>query len=151
LQVGFSLRYDNLSIPGPAVHETIATVHGVFANNNYEILNEAALVRHMTTGVHIFNTIGWYSQISRRFGKYRPYFRYQYFNAPNDDPVYAFASQNDYAPSTFTGFVGRLNGASAGIRWDFTTHSAVKLQYDRFSLRDLPSENGFTSQFAFTF
>jgi hypothetical protein len=140
-----------LSIPGPAIHETIATVHGVFVNSNYEILNEAALDRHVEPGGPTFNTIGFYSQFSRRFGKYRPYFRYQYFNAPSDDPVFAFAGQNDYAPSTFTGFVGRLNGPSVGIRWDFTTHSAVKVQYDRFSLRDLPSENGFTSQVAFTF
>ena len=151
LQLGFSVRYDQLSIPGPAIHETIATAHGVFINSNYEILNEAVLVRHVHPGGSVFNTVGWYSQFSRRFGKYRPYFRYQYFNAPDDDPVYAFAGQNDYAPSTFTGFVGRLNAASVGIRWDFTKYSAVKLQYDRFSLRDLPSENGFTAQFAFTF
>jgi hypothetical protein len=37
------------------------------------------------------------------------------------------------------------------VRWDFTEHSALKFQYDRFSLRGLDSENGLTSQVAFTF
>jgi hypothetical protein len=154
LQLGFSIRHDNLSIPGPAVHETIFTAHAVFINNNYEILNEAALDRHTepdVPGRPAFNTSGFYSQFSRRFGPYRPYFRYQYFNANGNDPVFAFAPQNDLAPSNFTGFVGRVNGPSAGIRWDFTEHSAFKLQYDRFDLRGLPGENGLTSQIAFTF
>ena len=137
LQVGFSVRHDNLTIPGPAVHETVATAHIVFINNAWEIL--------------VFNTTGGYSQFSRRFGAYRPYFRYQYFNAPNNDPVYVFAPQNDYAPANFLGFVGRLNGPSAGVRYDFNEHAAFKFQYDRFSLRNLPSENGLTTQIAFTF
>jgi hypothetical protein len=151
LQVGFSVRHDNLTIPGPAVHETVATAHVVFINNAWEILNEAVLDRHDQIGVAVFNTTGGYSQFSRRFGAFRPYFRYQYFNTPNNDPVYAFAPQNDYAPASHTGFVGRLNGPSAGVRYDFNEHAAFKFQYDRFSLRNLPSENGLTSQIAFTF
>jgi len=154
LQIGFSVRHDNLSIPGPAVHETVATAHAVFINNNYEILNEVALDRHSETGVSgtpAFNTSGCYTQFSRRFGAYRPYFRYQYFNANGNDPVFAYAPQNDLAPSSFAGFVGIVNGPSVGIRWDFTEHSAFKMQYDRFDLRSLPSENGLTTQLAFTF
>jgi hypothetical protein len=151
LQVGFSVRHDNLTIPGPAVHETIATAHVVYVNANWEILNEAVLDRHAEPGGPAFNTSGGYSQFSRRFKAYRPYFRYQYFNANGNDPVYAYAPQNDLAPSSFTGFVSRVNGPSAGLRWDFTEHSAFKFQYDRFSLRGLPSENGLTSQIAFTF
>jgi len=152
LQVGFSLRHDNLSIPGPAVHETIPTFHVVYVNSNYEILNEAVLDRHtlLATGA-AFNTVGWYSQFSRRYRSFRPYFRYQYFNAPNSDPVYAYAPPNEYAPHDYDGFVGRVNGPSAGLRYEAGEHSALKFQYDRFSLRDFPSENGLTSQFAFTF
>lgn len=151
LQVGFSLRHDDISLPGPEVGETIATVHAVFINNNYEILNEGIFVRHAETGGPVFNTGAFYTQFSRRFRAYRPYFRYQYFNAPSDDPVYAFASQNDYVPLNDLTFVGRLNGPTAGVRYDFTAHSALKLQYDRFSLRGLATANGLTSQVAFTF
>jgi hypothetical protein len=151
LQMGFSVRHDNLTVPGPAVSETIATVHVVYINNNYEILNEGAFVSHVEPTGPVYNTTGFYTQLSRGFHAYRPYFRYQYFNAPRNDPAYIYASPNDYAPLDVTKFVGRLNGPSAGIRYDFTAHSAFKLQYDRFSVRDLPTENGLTAQIAFTF
>jgi hypothetical protein len=134
------------------VHETIATTHAVFNNGKYEILNEGVLVRHVEASGPVFTTDAFYTQWSRSFhGKYRPYFRYQYFNAPSNDPAYVYASPDTYAPLDVTTFVGRLNGPSAGIRYDFTAHSAFKLQYDRFSLRDLPTENGLTAQIAFTF
>ncbi len=151
LQVGFSVLHDNVTVPGPSVSETIATVHAVFINGNYEILNEGVIVRHAESGGPVFNTGAFYSQLSRRFREFRPYFRYQYFNAPSDDPVYVYASANEYAPLIDSGFVGRLNGPSAGVRWDFTEHSAVKFQYDRYSLRGQATENGLTIQFAFTF
>jgi hypothetical protein len=151
LQIGFSVRHDNLTIPGPDVAETIATVHAVFINSKYEILNEGVLVRHVEPTGPVFTTSAFYTQWSRAFRAYRPYFRYQYFNAPNNDPVYLYASANDYAPAYVTRFVARLNGPSLGVRYDFTEHSALKLQYDRISERDLPTSNGLTSQIAFTF
>jgi hypothetical protein len=152
LQMGFSVSHDNLTVPGPAVHEMIATVHAVFVNSKYELLNEAVLVRHVEpANGSVFETSAFYTQFSRAFRAFRPYFRYQYFNAPSDDPVYQFASPNDYAPLNVTTFVGRLNGPSVGIRYDFSEHSAFKVQYDRFDLRGLDVENGLTTQIAFTF
>jgi hypothetical protein len=56
LQAGFSLRHDNLTIPGPAIGETIATVHIVYINSSYELLNEGAFVRHDESGGPVFNT-----------------------------------------------------------------------------------------------
>jgi len=152
LQVGFSIRHDNLTIPLPSVHETIATAHAVFINSKYEILNEAVYVRHdEIPGSSVFNTSAFYTQWSRAFKAFRPYLRYQYFNAPNDDPVYFYANPNDFAPPSATSFIGRLNGPSLGLRWDFTEHSALKFQYDRISLRGFDTVNGLTSQVAFTF
>jgi hypothetical protein len=152
LQLGFSLRHDNLTIPGPYVHETIATAHAVYVNGRYEILNEAVLVRHTEPMLgSAFDTGAFYTQFSRAFGAFRPYFRYQYFNAPSDDPVYVFAGPNNYVPQGVTTFVGRINGPSVGMRWDFTEHSALKLQYDRYAMRGLETENGLASQIAFTF
>ncbi len=151
LQLGFSIRHDNLTVPGPPVGETIATVHAVYINSQYEILNEGVLVRHVEPSGPVFQTSAFYSQFSRGFRAFRPYFRYQYFNAPSNDPVYFYAGQNTYVPLYVTTFVGRLNGPSLGIRYDFTEHSALKFQYDRFSLRGLNTENGLTAQVAFTF
>jgi hypothetical protein len=151
LELGFSVRHDNLSIPGPAVGELISTVHVVYINSDYEILNEGVLVRHVESTGPVFSTSGFYSQLSRRFRSYRPYFRYQYFNAPSNDPVYVYAGPNPYAPADVTKFVGRLNGPSAGIRYDFSEHSALKFQYDRVSLRGLAAQNALSTQLAFTF
>jgi hypothetical protein len=151
LQAGFSFRHDNLSIPGQSVAETIAVAHVVFSNVKYEILNEGVLVRHVEPTGPIFRTSCFYSQWSRAFGALRPYFRYQYFNAPSNDPVWVYAGPNDYAPLDHTAFVGRLQGPSAGVRYDFTEHSALKLQYDRYDLRGLADVNGLNAQVAFTF
>jgi len=151
LQAGFSLRHDNLSIPGPNIGETIATAHGVFNDGKYEILNEAALIRHDEIGVSEFNTNAFYTQWSRAFGQYRPYFRYQYFNGPSTDPVWALAQPSNFAPAYVTGFVGRVNGPSAGFRYNFNENAAIKFQYDRIQLRDLPTATGLTSQIAFSF
>ncbi len=152
LQVGFSVRHDYLTLPfPPAVAETIATVHAVYINGKYEILNEAVLVKHVEAGGPVFNTTGGYTQWSRAFGKYRPYFRYQYFNGPSNDPVWNYASANDFQPNSVTSFVGRVNGPALGIRYDFTEHSALKLQYERISQRGLSPVNALNSQVAFTF
>jgi hypothetical protein len=151
LQVGFSVRYDNLSIPGPSISETIATAHAVFVNSHYEILNEAVLVRHVLDAGPVFHTSAFYTQWSRRFRDLRPFVRYQYFNADEGDPFYAFVRPNDFQDPASASFVSRLNGPSAGVRYDFTEHSAIKLQYDHIALRGYSAVDGVTSQIAFTF
>jgi hypothetical protein len=151
LQAGFSLRYDQLTVPGPEVHETIATTHVVFVNPTYEILNEGVWVRHVLPVGPVFNTTAFYTQLARSWGPVRPYVRYQYFNSDSNDPVFQYAGISDFQPRSATAFVGRLNGPSLGVRYDFTQHSAFKFQYDRMSLRGSPDVNGYTAQIAFTF
>jgi hypothetical protein len=104
------------------------------------------LVRHVgssTNAPGVFHTPAFYSQFSRKFGRYRPYFRYQYINAGVDEPIYGDPTDGPV--------VGRRNGPSLGLRYDFTAHTAFKLQYDRMQRRGIPTSNGLDSQFAFTF
>jgi hypothetical protein len=147
LQLGFSLYHDYVTFSDNINHdELISTVYAVFVNTKYEFLNEAMLVRHDVTstgGPGVFHTPGFYTQFSRGFGKYRPYFRYQYINAGADEPIYG-----DPTDGTV---VGRRQGASVGVRFDFNQHAAFKLQYDRMTTRGEGSFNGLDSQFAFTF
>jgi hypothetical protein len=79
-----------------------------------------------------------YTQLSRKFGIYRPYFRYQYVNDRLGDPA-----------SIITGL---YYGPSVGLRMDLSEYAAFKLQYNRLE-RDLllPAENGLNAQIAFTF
>jgi hypothetical protein len=139
LQFGFSTYHDHLTpANAPRIGELIFAAHAVMVRPNFEWLNEALLIRHALDGSsRVFNTPGFYSQISKRFGSYRPYFRYQYVNGSNSEPVF---------PD-----VGRRQGPSAGLRFDASESVALKLQYDRTDLRHQPAFNDLTPQLAFTF
>jgi hypothetical protein len=139
LQLGFS-AYRDLLVPvgQPSVGETILATHAVYSTTNFEWLNELLVVRHNITGTpHVFATPGFYSQISRRFGLYQPYFRYQYVNASRNEPIFQD--------------VGFRAGPSAGVRYDASESVALKLQYDFLSLRNQRSVQGLEAQVGFTF
>jgi hypothetical protein len=136
-QTGFSIYRDHLTPNGsPKVGQTIMAAHLVYQNKLYEMLNELVVIRH-TLNNRAFHTPGFYTQFSRRFGNARPYLRYQYVNAPNDDPIFAD--------------IGRRNGPSLGLRYDVSDFAAFKAQYDRTVRRSLSSINELILQLAFTF
>jgi hypothetical protein len=139
LQVGFSGYHDVLAPIGePRIDQTILAAHAVYILPKFEWLNEALVVRHSSAGMsHVFQTPGFYSQISKQFGAYRPYFRYDYVNAPVNEPIF---------PD-----VGLRHGPSVGLRYDASEFVALKLQYDRVMLRNQPGVNGLGLQVGFTF
>ena len=138
LQVGFSAYHDGLHPAAAAsISEDIFAAHAVLQRPKFEWLNEALVIRHAVDGGHTFDTPGFYTQISKAFGPYRPYFRYQYVNASDHEPVFPF--------------VGLQHGPSVGLRFDASEAVALKLQYDHFNYRQQPSVNGLELQFAFTF
>jgi hypothetical protein len=144
LTVGFSYRHDYLSdVLNLHVSETIPVVYAVFTNSIYEWLNEGAYITHKLPSGSVFHTTGFYSQFSRKFGHYRPYFRYDYVNSPANDPIYD-------NPIEFP-VVERVNGPTVGLRWDFTRFTAVKLQYTRQDVRGELPTNGGDAQFDFNF
>lgn len=70
-------------------------------------------------------------------GAYRPYFRYEYLNAANTEPIF---------PD-----IGLRSGPSFGIRYDAAEFVALKFQYDYRFLRNQPGVNALTLQMGFTF
>jgi len=139
LQTGFSFYHDNLTpLNAPNVSQEIMAGHIVYRNPRYEWLNEAVFIRHAPTGTaQVFYTPGFYTQFARRFGQATPYFRYQYLNAPANDPILSTT--------------GRRNGPSAGVRYDVTTYAALKLQYNRTQRRAQRPLDEVIAQLAFTF
>jgi outer membrane murein-binding lipoprotein Lpp len=139
LQAGFSIYRDRLTPEGlPNINETILAAHLVYQNSSLELLNEGLVVKHSPRGGgRTLNTGGFYTQVSRKFGRSRPYFRYQYVNSPAGDPI--------------IGDIGRRNGPSFGFRYDVSEFAALKAQYDRTARRNLEAINGVTLQLAFTF
>ncbi len=140
LQVGFSAYRDLLTPAAPlAIDETILAAHAVYTGLDFEWLNEALLIRNAPRGMpRVFNTPGFYSQISRRFRSYRPYFRYQYVNAPANEPI--------FSPN-----VGLQHGPSFGLRYDMSEFVAVKVQYDYTMLRGDRAFHTVALQTGFTF
>ena len=138
-QAGFSVYRDVLS-PANAhkIGETILAAHAVLIRPKYEWLNEALLDRQAIVGTsRAFNTPGFYSQVSRQYGLYRPYFRYQYVNVAKNEPVF---------PD-----VALRHGPSLGVRFDASESVALKFQYDYTFLRNQPGIHGLTTQVGFTF
>jgi hypothetical protein len=141
LQVGASYYHDRISdfARGPAVRlgQTIVNAHVVYEGRGWEILNEGFLIRHAyELGGPIYNMPAFYSQFAKRFGKVRPYARYQYANANSN--------------SMFED-VRLRRGPSAGVRYDFTDSIAFKSQLDHILRKGLPALNGVQGQLAFTF
>jgi len=138
LQAGFSVYRDVLSpSQSPTVGETILAAHAIYIRPSFEWLNEAMVIRHTPQGQRLFETPGFYTQISRRFGSYRPYFRYQYVNSSSQEPIF---------PD-----VGRRQGPSAGIRYDASESVALKLQYDYTTIRNQQAISALALQMGFTF
>jgi hypothetical protein len=139
LQAGLSFYRDILSpLNHPRVGESILAGHVILERPKYEWLNEALLDRHTIEGTSLsYNTPGFYSQISKQFGAYRPYFRYQYVNAANNEPIFPDVQLRD--------------GPSAGLRFDASESVALKFQYDYTFLRNQPGVNDLELQLGFTF
>ena len=142
VQTGFSIYRDLLTPTAqPSVNETILDYYFVYNGHNYQWLNEALLVREAPRGPSPSPTVnipGFYTQFSKRFGAFTPYFRYQYVNAPLNGPVF------------YTN-VGLQYGPSVGLRYDLSDFVAWKVQYDYTALKSGQSYQTVTLQACFTF
>jgi hypothetical protein len=139
MQLGFSW-YNDLLTPfeKPKVSENIFAAYAVIEQPKFEWLNEGLLIRHAPAGSsRVFYTPGFYSTISRKFGRYQPYFGFQYVNASDQEPVF---------PT-----VGWQDGPYAGLRYNANESVAFKLQYGRTYYRQEASDNSLALQVAFTF
>jgi len=147
LQFGASGYHDHLApvvlvngVPmnAPGVQENILAGHVVYQNSRFEFLNEGVLLRHAADNSALINNIpGFYSQVSERFGSYRPYFRYEYVNVPVNDPLYSD--------------VGLIHGPRAGVRYSLNESAAFKFELGRDMRRNLPSVNRVGTQLSFAF
>jgi hypothetical protein len=120
------------------VTENILAAHVLYQNSRFEFLNEGVLLRHTTEGSFIVaDTPAFYSQVSRSFGDYRPYFRYEYVNVPVRDSLYSD--------------VGLLHGPKVGLRYELNEFAAFKIEYGRTMRRGLGPINSLGTQLAFEF
>jgi hypothetical protein len=139
LQIGGSWYHDGLNPAGlPEVRQNIESGYIVYLTPDWEFLNEAVLLSNHLAGMPgPFRSPMAYTQLARKFGIYKPYFRYQYVRDSVNDPVNLLR--------------GTYYGPSIGVRIDFATYAAFKLQFNHlFQSNQLPG-NGLNAQVAFTF
>jgi hypothetical protein len=139
LQIGGNY-YNSERVPAgvPHVANAITGLYAVYITPVWEFLNEFQVQRDRSLGTSVtFNTPLAYTQFSRKFGLYTPYFRWQEVNVPTGDPLYSS--------------VGRFEGPSVGLRFDFSDYATFKLQYNRLYTRDALPRNGLDTQVGFTF
>ena len=140
MQIGGNLYRDHLYPDGVSgVRQTASGLYAVFINSSWEFLNEGVLLRHESDMDHrAYNSPLFYTQVSKRFGEYRPYLRYQYVNAVEGDPLNAWH--------------GRYTGPSVGVRYNISEYAAFKIQYNQlFHAGGAKSLHGLDTQLAFTF
>ncbi len=138
LQIGGSFYHDRLVPPGVVpVSQDIGSAYVVYITPTWEFMNEAVLLTNHLVGTPLtYKSPMAYTQLSRKFGIYRPYFRYQYLNDRLGDPVNVLQ--------------GLFYGPSVGIRVDYSEYAAFKLQYNRL-WNYAAAANGLNAQIAFTF
>jgi hypothetical protein len=139
IQIGGSWYHDGLNPAGvPEVRQNIESAYVVYFSSDWEFLTEAVLLSNHLEGTgESFRSPMAYTQLARKFGIYRPYFRYQYVNDKYNDPVNLLQ--------------GRYYGPSVGVRVDFAEYAAFKLQFNHLYESRQLAGNGLDAQIAFTF
>ena len=139
LRFGFSGYHDHVSpLGGANISENIFAGHVVYQTSRFEFLNEAVVLQHTPDNSNVtVNIPGFYSQISKRFGNYRPYFRYEYVNVPGRDPLYSD--------------VALVHGPRAGLRYELDESAAFKIEFGRDMRRNQGAVNLIGTQFSFAF
>jgi hypothetical protein len=139
LQLGGSYYHDVLYPTGLArVGQNIGSAYVVYFSSDWEFLTEGVLLSNQLMGTsEPFRSPMAYTQVARKFGIYKPYFRYQVVNDKYNDPVNLLE--------------GKYYGPSVGLRIDFAEYAAFKVQYNHlYESTRLPG-NGVDGQIAFTF
>ena len=88
LQIGGSWYHDGLNPAGlPQVRQNIESAYVVYLTSKWEFMNEAVLLsNHRRGNAEPFRSPMAYTQLARKFGIYKPYFRYQYVRDSVNDP-----------------------------------------------------------------
>lgn len=137
LQVGFGTYLDKIP-PAPEIigvkrtediNELILSYHVSYAKNNLELLSEMFWINHDNEdSEQTFKTVAGYVQGSYRIKKWTPYYRFDLVDKGGDDPYYV-------TTNFFFGTIDQRDGITdhfthtIGVRWDYLTWSAIKLEY----------------------
>ncbi len=141
LQIGGSFYHDKVSNldtnESGNFGQTVVNAHVVYIGRGFEFLNEGFLIRHKEEPTNaVLNMPAFYSQVSKRLGHIRPFFRYQYLNVN---------------PRSILEDILLRYGPSFGARYDFDDNIAFKAQLDHTVRKGKPDLNALQLQLVFAF
>lgn len=122
------------------VDQWILTGFAIYKTPVIEWFTETALVGDEPVGGDRHWTFAGYTQVSHKFGKFRPYVRYQWEDAAHGDPVLQLIDRS-----------ASMWDVQFGVRYDFTTMMALKFEFDHAKPQDESSTDEFSSQLSFRF
>lgn len=144
LKLGGAVRFDRIPVvPDEAglaseIEERIVGGFVAFTPRRAELLAEVLRVEHEArdTG-KTWRTLGLYVQAAARFGRFKPYYRYDHLEIDEGDPYY--------------GRSGALDKHSLGVRYDPWSWACLKLELVHEDPSDAASFKAIALQAAFTF
>jgi hypothetical protein len=145
LQIGGSWYHDGINptqaqnaLPVAEVRQNAESGYVVYFSAAWEFMTEGVLLSNHVMGMQSsFRSPMAYTQVARAFGIYKPYFRYQYVRDNPQDPINLLK--------------GTYYGPSIGMRIDFATYAAFKLQFNHLYQSSQLAGNGLNAQLGFTF
>ena len=141
LQAGAGVYFDRLTPDAqPRTDELMVHAHAVYQSGPWEFLSEGYFIQHSPRGGKTTTTPAFFTQLAHKFGAFTPYARFSYVDAAEDDAVWKLIGSN-----------GLSYGPGVGLRWDFSTLAAFKVQYDFRKRHDLSDLSTLTLQACFTF
>jgi hypothetical protein len=153
LQFGVSGLYDRIApvdgvsadpmafvrpaLPGQTINETIGNAYLAYRGVDLTVIAEAFDVLHSAStanaaGSTSWNTFDAYALGAYRIGELSPYFMTEVRHTSTDPDPFFFPDP----AATTTVFLRNFYEETAGLRWDFTTWSAIKVEYRLVLLRD---------------
>jgi hypothetical protein len=143
LQLGGTIYRDKIDATGrPEAQEWIESAHIVWSKENPEFIAEFFNINHKLPGTGLVtNNQAWYAQVAYRLPmaeRWKPYYRYEYIHTPRADAI-------------FSGLNLGLSSSTLGVRFDFSSFAAFKLEYRNQARPGLANTNVAWAQTSFTF
>jgi hypothetical protein len=151
LQFGANLYYDSIKPDNanttnnvPRNDQFILGANLIYNSAKWEFLNEGYLIMDKPVGGQTHYDPAFYTQLGYKAGVLTPYARFNYYHIGLNDTLYTL----DWAGGVNA---GSHYGPSLGLRYDFNTYAAFKLQYDYLIDHGYNSASRINLQLCFTF
>ena len=138
VEIGTSFYRDTIfATPSTDIAHRIAAAYAVYRTTNAEVMAEWLTLSHTIAGTPAFHNHGGYAQVSRSWGRARPYYRFDRL------------AVNPATP--FIGDLGSFQANVIGLRFDPAMWIGLKAQYERTNEAGVRGIDGVRTQLVFVF